>query len=67
MLNLFPKTIAELHNVWDSYNELLEEQSNTEPFGSFIMRKFAPDEYWPTLTNMADNWTAYSMVANLYK
>lgn len=68
MFKLSPRTITELHNVWESYNVLLEEQANTAPFGSYFIDNYASDnETWDNLKNMTDNWTAYSMIADMYK
>ena len=64
MFNRFPRTLDDLHVIWEKYNT----KSQSEPFGQYMLNRFGKENaFWPELGHMMDNWTAYGMVADLYK
>lgn len=58
----YPRTLDDLHQVWEKYNH----KNPPMPFGEYIINRYA-NRKWPEVFEMVDNWTAYSMVADIFK
>lgn len=63
----YPRTLEELHNIWEKYNwQKYNTQGFDKTFGYYIISKYAKRD-WPAVSSMNDDWTAYSMVSDLFK
>ena len=58
----YPRALVDLHHVWEQYNRT---QPNKR-FGEYVIDRYARRP-WDQVSDMADDWAAYSMIADVFK